>query len=77
MRLIVTLVSVLIIALLVSRQLQSPPAPETASQATSSNEVPSVPTRPQDVPQFEEDINSFINQAAEDQARQIEEATNL
>lgn len=75
MRLIVTLVSVLIIALLVSKQLQSPADTETAQQATPGNELPSVPTRPQDVPQFEQDISSFINQTNEDQVRRIDEAT--
>lgn len=74
MRLILTLVAVLIIGLLVAKQLQSPASVDVAP-AAANNELPSVPTRPQDVPQFEQDINNYINQAAEEQARKIEEAT--
>lgn len=76
MRMIVMLVGLLLVGFIISKQLQSPSDTETAQQATSGSELPNVPTRPQDVPQFEQDINSFINQTNEEQTRQIDEAIN-
>jgi len=73
---IVTLVALLLVGFLVAKQLQSPPTTETAQQTATDNQIPSVPTRPQDVTQFEQDINSFIDQTYEDQVRQIDEAIN-
>lgn len=36
--------------------------------------LPVVPTQPQGVPQFEQDINQYIDQANQDMVRQLDEA---
>ena len=74
MRLIVTLAGLLIVGFLITKQLQSPSASPGVSQATSGTQVPNVPTTPQELPQFREDMTSFINQTAKEQAQQIEQA---
>ena len=72
MRMILVMIVLVVIALLVAKQLQGPVA---APQSAVSDEqgVPHVPTRPQGVPAFEEDINAFTLESAEARARQLEE----
>lgn len=77
MRIIVILLALLAVGFLISRQL------DTGSGSTAEIEkaaegagmdVPRVPSRPQDVQGFEQDMNKFMNDAAAERAKQIEQA---
>lgn len=78
MRLLVLLLAVLVAGLLVARQLSGgPPAkvvqPEAASDA-SGPAVPAVPTRPQDLPGFEKQVEGYVSDLAAERAKQLEQA---
>ena len=74
MRFIVLLIALLVIGLLINRQLSKPPA--TSPDAVDTNtgvQVPKVPNQVSEVPKFEKDINAFMDDAAAERARQLEE----
>lgn len=73
MRMIFLLVALLIIALLLTRQIGGPPAPEPATTSLQANPPPKVPTRPQDVQRFGEDMDKFVQDSAERRKKQIDE----
>lgn len=52
------------------KQPAPPPAPPASSQVTAP---PPVPTRPQDVKAFEQDLNRFMDDAAMQRERQLKE----
>jgi hypothetical protein len=75
MRLIVLMASLLIAGLLIYHQVGpgSGHLFEVPSE-TSNSSVPKVPARPQDVQKFGQDMSNFMNDAASDQARRIEQS---
>ncbi len=76
MRLISLLLVMLAIMFVVYKQLggSSESRVERAPNSDSVD-VPQVPTRPQDVPAFKERMNDFMQDAAEERAKKMEEAT--
>jgi hypothetical protein len=71
MRIVLLLIAAAVIGLTLTRWLGEPPArelPETPVPAAA----PAVPTRPQDLPQFERELNRFMEDAAEERRRQID-----
>lgn len=78
MRMIILLVVLLVIGLLAVRQLDigAPSTPDPAIGKEGQPTVdapPAVPTRPQDVQAFGEQMNRFINDAASERKHQIEQ----
>ncbi|MCP5170245.1 MAG: hypothetical protein H6999_10895 [Hahellaceae bacterium] len=74
MRFILILVALLIVGLLVNKQLNPPPAPELQN-AGRELMPPRVPDRPEEVPAFETDLNSYLDDVNEAQRRKIDEQT--
>ena len=75
MRLIVLLISLLIVGLLTYRQV-SPGAShgvEEPDEDTSSH-APKVPVRPQDEQKFGQDMTRFMDDAAKEQAKKIDQS---
>lgn len=74
MRMIFLLVVLLIIALLLTRQIggTSTLAEPTSAQA---NQSPHVPTRPQGVQQFGQDMDKFVQDSAARRKQQIDKQT--
>ena len=74
MRAIVLLVSLLVVALLLIQQLKTgasePPTQSTSTQAQP--QPPAVPTRLQDVQQFGQDMDKFMQDAEQQRRQQIE-----
>lgn len=77
MKLILLLAALLIVGLLVNQQLNQGTAAdaERAAEASGGSQVPEVPTKPEDVPQFEKDMNSFMEDEAAKQQKQLDQAT--
>ncbi|MDX1805167.1 MAG: hypothetical protein R3292_13940 [Alcanivorax sp.] len=76
MRLLGLLITLLAIGWLVAQQLK--PAPQ-APAISAGNDQPGTikaPTRPEDVPQFREDMNALMKQQNEQQRATIEQATH-
>lgn len=75
MRLIVVLLSLLIVGLLVYRQLEGNP-PRTGGKAGESERVgaPRIPTNPDQLPAFEQQVNDYVEDQAAERARAVEEA---
>ena len=71
MRNIILLIALLIIALLVTRQFS---APLETTQA-GDNQPPSVPTQPQGLEQFSQDMDSFMQDSADRQKQEIDQRT--
>lgn len=75
MRYIVLLVSLLVVALLLTKQLDigafETPAQTNAKQA----QAPPVPTRLQDVQQFGQDMDTFMQDAAQQRRQEIDRAS--
>ena len=78
MRLVVLLLALLVVGLLVARQLGGgAPAQVQKQEAISDVAVPAmptVPTRPQDVPKFEQQVEGYVNELAAERAKQLEQA---
>ena len=75
MRLVVVLLAVLVVGLLVARQLGGgAPAQVQKPEAISDVAMPAVPTRPQDVPGFERQVEGYVNDLAAERAKQLEQA---
>ncbi len=74
MRMILILVALLIVGLLVSRQLNhhTLPAPEQVRQ-DSGVTAPKVPTQVAEVPKFEQDFNTFVEESEANRKRQLEQ----
>jgi hypothetical protein len=72
-RIIVLLIVLLVVGLLMYRQLEvGSPAKIEKIEGNSGNRAPKVPVRPQDIKSFDQQINSFVIDAATDRAKQIE-----
>ncbi len=70
MRLILLLVVLAIIGLTINQWLNQKPATTAIPQQAGTIPTPAVPTRPQDVKKFEQDINRFMQDAAKQPSRQ-------
>jgi len=75
MKLMSMLLTLLIVGYLVLQQIK-PPAPEVTTAQESQDEIepPKVPTRPQDLPKFDHDMNTFMEESKEKLDRQLEQA---
>jgi hypothetical protein len=71
MRILLLLVVLAIIGLTLARWLGQPPASRVPPEATTTA-VPVVPTRPQELKKFEQDINRFLQDAATQRGRQAD-----
>ncbi|MCB4364325.1 hypothetical protein KIH07_11310 [Hydrogenophaga taeniospiralis] len=78
MRLVAVLLALLVVGLLVARQLGGgAPAQVQKPEAISDVAVPgmpTVPTKPQDLPQFEKQVEGYVNDLAAERAKQLEQA---
>ena len=74
MKLISLLVALLIMGLLVSKQLSSSSSEKKLEQAVEVNgvELPKVPSSPKDLDKFEKDLNQFIQNNANERAKELE-----
>ena len=72
MRIVLLLVVVAVIGLTLVKWLSHspPPIPPEPSRQAATREPPQVPTRPQDLKQFEQDINHFMQDAAKQRGRE-------
>lgn len=78
MRLVVLLLALLVVGLLVARQLGGG-SPDQVQKPEAISDVavpavPVVPTRPQDVPGFERQVEGYVNDLAAERAKQMEQA---
>lgn len=75
MRMVALLLALLVVGFLVARQLDGgAPAQVQKPEAISDVAVPAVPTRPQDVPGFERQVEGYVNDLAAERAKQLEQA---
>lgn len=71
MRVVLLLLVLAVIGVTLVRWLNNePPAPAPPQNAPNGVVVPAAPTRLQDIKAFEQDINRFMQDAAERRARQ-------
>lgn len=76
MRLIILLAALLIVGLLIYRQVgTSSPYKSEELKASSVDNAPQVPVQPQDVQQFGQDMNKYLNDAAAEKLKQIDQKT--
>ena len=79
-RLLGLVITLLLVGYLITTQLQATSrnaAHESALHAESESGVdspPRVPTSPEDVRAFKDDVNSYINQQTENRTQEIEES---
>ena len=69
------LIVVAVIGFALATHLNKPERPPEQSTATEPNAPPEVPTRPQDVEQFGQDLNKFMQDSATQQMQEIDEMT--
>lgn len=74
MKLIGLLIALAIVGLLVARQ-QGGPSPEGPKYDAEAPQPPRVPTQGRDVPQFERDMDHFMDDSERQQKERIEEMT--
>ena len=76
MRLISILLVLVLIAFLVMKQLNSDSSRNNVEEAldTGGVKTPKVPTSPEDIQEFEEDINKFMQENTEKRNKKIEES---
>lgn len=74
MKLIVLLAAVLIVGLLFLQQLDKEPSPpeNVVGNNPAAPEAPRVPTNPEELKTFENDINQFMDDAAKKRMEQVE-----
>jgi hypothetical protein len=76
MRLIILLAALLIVGLLIYRQVSTSSPYEIEDPVkTSIGNAPQVPVKPQDVQQFGQDMNKYLNDAAAEKLKQIDQKT--
>lgn len=79
MRIILLLISLLIIVLLAYQELElgSPPPPsqKNGTEVEGPHGLPRVPTNPQDLKSFNKQINTFVQNAASKEAKEIQQQT--
>ena len=74
MRLILLLIALTIVGLLVKQQLTSSSSNDKYENVISDENLstPKVPSSPQDINKFENDMNDFLQDAAKNRAREDE-----
>ncbi|MEZ5591508.1 MAG: hypothetical protein R3F53_12675 [Gammaproteobacteria bacterium] len=75
MQYVLLLIVVAIIGFTIVKQLEKPELPPEPAAVSSENAPPAVPTRPQDVEQFGQDMNRFLQDAAKEQRKNVDEIT--
>lgn len=70
MRIVLLLIVLAIIGLTLARWLGQPP--RTAPALPEAATAPAVPTRPQDLKKFEQDLNRFMQDAASQRRREAD-----
>jgi len=78
MKLISLLVALLLIGLLIAKQLKPNSSSNDIENILGSEKftTPKVPTSPQELQAFENDINKLIQDSADKRARELEESLN-
>ena len=74
MQYVLLLIVVAVIGFAIVKQLDKPELPPEPA-VSSENAPPAVPTRPQDVEQFGQDMNQFVQDAAKEQRKDVDEMT--
>lgn len=76
MRLIILLIAMMLVGLLVTTNIskKAQPTAESPTELTGGG-APKIPVNPQDVQQFEKDMNAFMENEASEQAKKIDRAT--
>ena len=74
MQYVLLLIVAAVIGFAIVKQLEKPELPPEPA-VSSENAPPAVPTRPQDVEQFDQDINQFVQDAAKEQRKDVDEMT--
>ena len=72
MRLLLLLVVLAIIGLTLARWLGQPPPTSHVPPAADSTATPAVPTHPQELQKFEQDLNRFMQDAASQRRREAD-----
>jgi hypothetical protein len=73
MRILLLLIVLAIIGLTLARWLGQPPPPSSVPpEAADPTAAPAVPTRPQELKPFEQDLNRFMQDAATQRGRQAD-----
>jgi hypothetical protein len=71
MRILLLLIVLALIGLTLARWLGQPPPTSRVAPPPDSTAAPAVPTRPQELKKFEQDLNRFMQDAAA-QRRQVD-----
>ena len=73
MRMILLLLALLIVGLLVYQQLGGPPDRSIeVPDGGAASQAPRVPQRPQDLPAFEQDMQQFMQDSAEERRQRLD-----
>ena len=72
MRILLLLVVLALIGLTLARWLGQPPPTSRVAPPPDSTAAPAVPTRPQELKKFEQDLNRFMQDAATQRGRQAD-----
>ncbi|MFO8154025.1 hypothetical protein [Thioalkalivibrio sp.] len=73
MRMILMLLALLIVGLLVYRQLGGlSDRPSAAPDGATESQAPRVPQRPQDLPAFEQEMQQFMEDSAQERRQQLD-----
>ena len=72
MRIVLLLIVLAIIGLILARWLGQPPLTSHVPPPADSTAAPTVPTRPQELQKFEQDLNRFMQDAASQRRRQAD-----
>lgn len=78
MRMVALLLALLVVGLLVARQMGGG-APTQVKKPEAISDVavpamPAVPTKPQDLPEFERQVEGYVSDLAAERAKQMEQA---
>ena len=72
MRIVLLLVVLAVIGLTLARWLGQPSRTAPAPPEAAATAAPAVPTRPQDLKKFEQDLNRFMQDAASQRRREAD-----
>ena len=75
MRLIVMLVALLIVGLLIYKQMAPVEKPQDV-QATAAPDAPKIPTNPNDVKKFGDQMNEYVQSESARRAAELEDAAS-
>lgn len=75
MQYVLLLIVVAIIGFAIVKQLEKPELPPEPAVVSGENTPPTVPTRPQEVEQFGQDMSRFLQDTAKEQLKDVDEMT--